>query len=127
MVAHVVLFRPKADLPQGEATALLEAFALAVRNIPCVRSARIGRRLRVGAQYEQLPQPDFSYMAVIEFEDLTALQEYLNHPAHEEVAARFWSALEITQVYDYELHDANVNAEFTMHTSEMNSERDSEL
>ena len=103
MVAHVVLFRPRADLPQDDALVLLDVFARAVRAIPAVRSARIGRRLRIGAQYEQLPQPDFPYLAVIEFADEAALQEYLNHPAHEEVATRFWSILEATQVFDYEL------------------------
>ena len=119
MVAHVVLFRLRADLPAGDATALLTAFARAVHEIPSVRSARVGRRVRVGAQYEQLPQPDFPYAAIIEFDDRAALQEYLNHPEHDDVAARFWSTLEATQVFDYELHTADANAQFTMHDSEL--------
>ena len=105
MVAHIVLFRPRGDLPPADATALLDAFARAVRDIPSVRSARVGRRFPVGAQYEQLPQPDFPYMAIIGLDDHAALQAYLGHAAHDDVARRFWAALEATQVFDYDMED----------------------
>ena len=50
---------------------------------------------------------DFSYAAVIEFEDVDGLKAYLNHPAHEGLA-RLWAALsDATLVYDYEMREAS--------------------
>jgi hypothetical protein len=49
---------------------------------------------------------DFSYAAIIEFDDLAAVQAYLNHPVHEPMGALLWKTTEATLVYDYELTDA---------------------
>jgi hypothetical protein len=36
------------------------------------------------------------------FDDLEGLQRYLDHPAHEEVAARFNESLSSALIYDFE-------------------------
>jgi hypothetical protein len=103
VIAHIVLFRPRTDLSSADAALLIDAFNRAVSLIPAVRAARVGPRLSVGAEYERLPQPDFGYVAVIEFDDLAGLRSYLEHPAHVEIGRRFWEASEEQQVYDFEI------------------------
>jgi hypothetical protein len=88
MIVHVVLFRPRAELGQDDREALAHAFAAAVRDIPAVRRARVGRRVTHGRGYEQLMHAS-----------------YLVHPAHEQLAGRFFGAFEDALMYDYELHD----------------------
>lgn len=106
MIAHVVLFRPRPDLDASEGQLLIEAFDRALRSIPTIRRVRVGRRTRIGAQYEQLSQPDLTYAAVIEFDDVAALQAYLEHPAHAEVGRRFFSSAEQTLVFDFEMESS---------------------
>ena len=40
---------------------------------------------------------------MIDFDDLAGLQNYLRHPAHAELGARFGQALSSALVYDFEL------------------------
>jgi hypothetical protein len=103
VIAHLVLFRPRPDLDGDETRALIDAFVRAVSLIPSVRSTRVGRRARLGAGYEQLPQPDLTYLAIVEFDDEAGLRAYLEHPAHVEIGRRFWEASAQQQVYDFEL------------------------
>ena len=105
MIAHVVLFRPRPDLTAVDAELLIKAFDRALTAIPSVRRARVGHRLRIGAQYEELPQPDFPFAAVLEFESREGLLAYLDHPAHGEVGQRFWASLEATLVFDFEMEN----------------------
>ena len=105
MIAHIVLFRPKPDLGADETRELIDAFSRAVSLIPTVRSARVGRRIRLGVTYEALPQPDLSYLAIVEFDDVAGLHAYLEHPAHIEIGRRFWDASAEQQVYDVEVED----------------------
>jgi hypothetical protein len=106
MLSHVVLFRPKADLSSADAQQFVAALERTLTSVPTVRRATVGRRARIGAQYEQLPQPDFPYIAVIEFDDRAGLEAYLGHPAHDELAQRFWASLDATLVYDFEMESA---------------------
>jgi hypothetical protein len=103
VVAHIVLFRPRPDLEPRDAQLLIEAFDRALRTIPTIRRVRVGQRTRIGAQYEQLPQPDFPYVAVLEFDDAAALKAYLQHPEHAEVGQRFFTSAEQTLIFDYEM------------------------
>jgi hypothetical protein len=103
MIAHVVLFRLRADLGDDGRLALIAAFEAALGGIPSIRRARVGRRFTVGRPYEALMRADYSYIAILEFDDRTALTAYLEHPAHEQLAARFFSAFEEALMYDFEL------------------------
>ena len=105
MIAHVVLFRPRPALSPTERLALVDAFVRAVRDIPSIRRSRVGKRITHGRGYEQLMRENYEYCAVLEFDDVTGLQAYLQHPAHEALAERFLAAFEIALMYDYELKE----------------------
>ena len=102
MIAHIVLFRPKPDLSDADRASLASAFERALHDIPSIRRATIGRRLRHGAAYEQLSREDYPYVAIIEFDDAAALEVYLRHPAHTEPAQRFYAGMDAAVVFDYE-------------------------
>ena len=103
MIAHVVLFRPKPDLSTDDRRSLVAAFERAIREIPVVRSVRVGRRVTNGAGYEERMPEAADYLIVIDFDDLAALQTYLRHPAHEELGARFNQSLSSALIYDFEV------------------------
>lgn len=102
MMLHIVLFKPRPDLTAEGRRALATAFVRAVREIPFVRSVRLGRRVRHGAAYETVSPDAADYAAILEFDDLAGLQAYLRHPAHEELGARFNDSLSAALVYDVE-------------------------
>ena len=102
MVSHIVLMKPRADLSVDGRAAFVDAFERAIREIPTVRTVRIGRRVTHGAGYEQTSPDAADYLAVIDFDDLAGLQTYLRHPAHDELGARFGQSLSAATVYDFE-------------------------
>lgn len=103
MIAHMILFRLRADLSAGQRQSLVDAFASALREIPSIRRATIGRRIRTGRSYEDVEQPDFPFVAVLEFDDVPGVREYLDHAAHREIAERFFAAVDGTLIYDFEM------------------------
>ena len=103
MISHVVLFRPKPDLPAADRDALVSAFKRAVAEIPDVRAVHAGRRVTHGAGYEQRAPNLADVIVLIDFDDLAGLQAYLRHPAHAELGARFNQALDSSVVYDFEV------------------------
>ena len=105
MIAHVVLFRPRADLSAQARQALTASFEAALTRIPSIRRARVGRRVVAGRPYDALMRVDYQYAAVIEFDDRAGLMAYLEHPSHEQLAARFYGAFEEALMYDFELHE----------------------
>ena len=107
MIAHIVLFRPRADLSAGDRQSLADSFAAALRDIPTVRRARVGRRVTHGRGYEQLMRANYDYAAVLEFDDRAGLVAYLEHPVHQELGERFFSAFEEALMYDYELAEGD--------------------
>ena len=103
MITHVVLLTPRHDLTQHDRRAFATAFERAVREIPTVRSVRLGKRITVGAGYEQ-GMPDTSdLLAVIDFDDVDGLQTYLRHEAHAELGVLFGRSLSAALVYDFEV------------------------
>lgn len=103
MIAHVVLFSPRPDLTADARQDLAAAFETALRNIPSIRRAHVGRRVTHGRPYEQLMAVDYEYAAVLEFDSLDDLKAYLNHPAHEQLATRFFAAFKEALMYDFEM------------------------
>ena len=101
MITHVVLFRVRPDLATEERAALLDAFERAVRQIPTVRGARAGARVSLGAGYERHGPDAFDYLVEIDFDDLSGLRDYLQHPAHVDLGERFNLACAETLVYDF--------------------------
>jgi Stress responsive A/B Barrel Domain len=105
VVAHVVMFRPRAGLTHDERAALVTAFSRALRDIPGIRRAKIGRRVRHGRTYEHLMKEDYEFAAVLEFDDLRGLTQYLQDPAHEDLGKRFSESFETALIYDFEMSD----------------------
>lgn len=98
-----MLFRPRAGLSADDARAFGEAFERALKDIPFVRRANVGKRVMIGREYEQLMAVDYDYAAVIEFDDLAGLKGYLEHPTHDELGRRFFESIEAGLVYDFEM------------------------
>jgi hypothetical protein len=106
VIAHLILFRLRPDVPLAERRAIIDAYGRALREIPVIRRAHVGRRVRFGRPYEDLMRTDFPYAAVLEFDDLDALRAYLDHPAHAEMATKLFAAIAETLVYDFEMEDS---------------------
>ena len=108
MIAHVILWQPRADLTSEQRRGVLAALTAAVKGAPTVRSCRIGRRVKHGLPgYEQAMPQDFEFAAIIEFESVDGLRQYLRHPAHESIGGQFTSAAAAALAYDYEIVDMN--------------------
>jgi hypothetical protein len=103
VIVHLVMFRPRPDLAALERQGLADALSAAIRQIPTVRRAGVGRRVTHGRPYEQLMRTNYSHIAILEFDDLAGLQAYLEHPVHEQLATRFFAAFEEALMYDYEV------------------------
>ncbi|HET9191537.1 MAG TPA: Dabb family protein [Vicinamibacterales bacterium] len=105
MVTHVVLLRPRAGLSAHERAGLADALRAAIETIPSIRRARIGRRVTFGRGYEQSMQTNYEFVALLDFDDLDGLRAYLDHPAHEALATRFFQVLDDALMYDYEVEE----------------------
>lgn len=105
MLVHLVLFRPKAALAAAHRETLVAAIERAHREIGGVRRFRVGRRTMQSAGYAAMA-PDYPFLALIEFDDESSLRDYLQHPAHAELAKLFWETSDAPLAYDYEVTDA---------------------
>jgi hypothetical protein len=103
MIAHVVLFRPKADLGEDQRRTFVTALEHALVNIPLIKRAHVGRRLTVGRLYDEQNTHDFPFVAILEFESEKDLRAYLEHPAHQMLGAQFYVTADAALVFDYEL------------------------
>ena len=103
MVAHVVLMAPRPDLTRVQQDEVISALERAARDIPSVRRVRVGRRIRHGQAYEELVAVDYPIALIFEFDDLEGLRAYLQHPAHEDLGARFYDSLAAALALDYEM------------------------
>ena len=107
MIAHVILFSPKPDLPETERRALVEALVAAAEEIPSVTRFRIGKRVKHWMPgYEQLMRDDYEFAAIVEFENIDALKVYLAHPSHAAIGHHFMASASKALAYDYTLVDA---------------------
>jgi hypothetical protein len=107
MIAHVILFSPRADLSPAARRELLEALAATSAGIPSIRQFRVGRRIRHGLPgYEQMMRDDYEFAAIIEFDDVEALKTYLAHPLHAVIGRHFKDSASRSLAYDYALVEA---------------------
>jgi len=109
MIVHVVLFRPKAGLAAADRASLVAAIERAHRDIPAIRRFLVGARTSRGASYAAA-MPDYPFIALVELEDESALQQYLSHPAHTDLARWFWQTSDSALAYDFEVRDASASA-----------------
>ena len=113
MIAHIVLFRLRPEVSLEDRRALLDGWATVLNDIPVIRRARVGRRVRIGRSYESLTRLDFPYVAVLEFDNVEALRAYLDHPAHEALATRLFAAIADTLIYDFDVTDDTQGKDFS--------------
>jgi hypothetical protein len=102
VVAHVVLFTPKATVSAEERAAFLRTLDATFRAVPDIARVRVGRRRGSDRPYEQLGER-YAYVALLEFSTPEALQRYLDHPAHDALAEAFYLTLERAEVGDFDL------------------------
>ncbi len=108
MIAHVVLFSPRADLADDARQGLLDALAQTARGVPAVRRFRVGPRVTHGLPgYEQAMRDNYEYAAIVEFDSLDGLKSYLAHPAHAALGAHFTTSAARALAYDYEVGDVD--------------------
>jgi hypothetical protein len=105
VITHVVLLRPRVGLSADERVGLADALRSAMETIPSIRRARVGRRVTFGRGYEQLMHTDYEFVALLDFDDLAGLTAYLDHPAHEALATRFFQLLDEALVYDFDVEE----------------------
>jgi len=113
MIAHVVLFEPKSSSAMTERDAFLDVIRVAVSEIETVRRSFVGLKRKVGAAYEQtIGDLAYSYVFVVEFDDVAGLKVYLEHPLHLKVGQLFWQHCERTMILDVDcfwVNDKKIN------------------
>lgn len=111
MITHLVLLRPRGTMTLEERAAIADAVRTALRAIPSVRSVRVGRRIIHGRGYEQHMTVDYAYAALLDFDDVAGLRAYLEHPAHERLAAAFFQAVDDALIYDFDVAEGEAGLE----------------
>lgn len=103
MIAHVVLFEPKATITEADRATFLDAMKTAFREIPAVKRSLVAKRQLIGAGYEaKLGDQTYSYVSVVEFEGVQELKDYLDHPLHQRLGQLFWQYCDRTLIVDAE-------------------------
>jgi hypothetical protein len=106
VIAHIILFRPKAELTPVERRAVVDALTTAASHIPGIQRFRVGRRVRHHLPgYEQAMREDFEYAVLIEFSDIETLKQYLQHPSHAAIGRHFTESAAASLAYDYQIVD----------------------
>ena len=107
MIAHVVLFTPKASLNAEDRQGTIVALERACSDIPQITRVRVGRRRRLGYEYDALAPVHFEYAVIMEFESEADLDAYLHHPAHLALGHHFSNSAEVAIALDFAIGDAS--------------------
>ena len=114
MVWHLVLMKPQSRSggrrsPRRWSRASIARFA---RFRPSAKYASAAGSCTAPATRAAAPD-SADFMVSIGFDDLAGLQTYLRHPAHEELAARFYQSLSSALIYDFEAGGVERNRALT--------------
>jgi hypothetical protein len=102
MIAHVVLFRPKATLSEMDRRSLITALQKAVEGIPSIRRTTIGKRILLNRPgYETQMAEHYEYSAILEFASESDLRAYLDHPAHLNLGKLLFTSADAVLAYDF--------------------------
>jgi hypothetical protein len=99
VIAHIVLFRPRADITAADRHAFVTALERACRDVPMIRRATVGRSVDGDRGAE------FPYTAVIEFDSEADLDAYIAHPLHLPLAKLFRQTCEATVIVNARTKD----------------------
>ena len=106
MIAHLVLFNPKAGVGEVELRSFARAIADACRTIPTIRRSQIGKRIEFDAGYARsFGDQTYRYVAIFEFDNADALRQYLTHPTHRQLGRLFWEICDSTIVIEAAMTD----------------------
>jgi hypothetical protein len=106
MIAHIVLFSPKAGLRDDQILAFGQSAHSAFSSIQSVGRASVGKRIDVNPGYARsFGDSAYEYAAIVEFADEAGLIHYLTHPLHHELGRMFWEVSERTVVLEVRLTD----------------------
>ena len=92
---HVVLFKLKADAPEGEREALVTDAEELLAKVPSVKEVRAGPRAPVDRPYNL---KDFDVALLVKFADKAGLEEYIEHPLHKkyvEKHSQYWEEVKV--------------------------------
>ena len=102
MIAHIVLFRPRATLASDQRQALVNALRGAVEGIPQIKRATIGKRILLNRPgYETQMAEHYEYSAILEFESEADLRAYLDHPSHTDLGRLLFTSADAVLAYDF--------------------------
>jgi len=106
MIGHLVFFNAKPEATDDQLRSFAKAIAEACQQIPAIHRVQIGRGVTVDAGYPRLfGDKTYTFAAMFEFSDTSALKQYLNHPLHHALGRMFWEICESTTVVEVELAD----------------------
>jgi len=106
VIAHIVLFTPKAGLEPEDVRSFARLISDACRNIPTLVRSMVGRSVDVDAGYQRnFGDTTYKFAAILEFADQAGLVAYLNHPIHEELGRAFWEVCASTAILEVEFVD----------------------
>lgn len=102
MIAHIVLFRPRATLTAEQRQTLVNALRAAVEGISEIKRATIGKRILLNRPgYETQMAEHYEYSAILEFDSEADLRAYLDHPAHNDLGKLLFTSAEAVLAYDF--------------------------
>jgi hypothetical protein len=107
MIAHIVLFTPKASLSAREREDTITALEDACSGIPQIARVRVGRRRLLGYAYDALAPVHFEYAVVMEFASEADLDAYLHHPTHVALGHHFNNSAAVAIALDFTIGDAS--------------------
>jgi hypothetical protein len=111
MIAHIVLFNPKAGVSEIAIRSFAKTIQGACRQIEAIKRSQVGRRIDIDAGYPRsFGEKTYQFVAIFEFEDPAGLREYLKHPLHKHLGKLFWEMCESTVVIDAAMADGRGEA-----------------
>src|SRR6186997_1130093 len=102
VIAHVVLFRPRATLTAEQRQSLVNALRTAVEGISEIKRATIGTRILLNRPgYETQMAEHYEYSAILEFDSEADLRAYLDHPSHNNLGRLLFTSAQAVLAYDF--------------------------
>jgi hypothetical protein len=110
MIAHLVLFNPKAGVSESDLRAFAKTIQNACRQIEAIQRSHVGRRIDVDAGYARsFGEKTYQFVAIFEFENAAGLRGYLEHPLHKHLGTLFWEMCESTVVVEAAMVDGRAD------------------
>jgi len=102
VIAHIVLFRPRATLTAEQRQELVNALRAAIEDISHIKRATIGKRILLNRPgYETQMAEHYEYSAILEFDSEGELRAYLDHPSHNDLGKLLFTSAEAVLAYDF--------------------------